>query len=82
MVNTRKNPPNTEDTSRQAHNTLRQVHNTNTDGSTNPNVTEETMTQSQHINPTDDTTQVVTPTNVQMARELQEATKTMKDSWL
>ena len=86
MVNTRKNPANTEDTSRQVHDTSRQVHDTsrqvhdtNTDGSTNPNVTEETTTQSQHINPTDDIIQVVTPTNVQMARELQEATKTMKD---
>ena len=86
MANTRKNPANTEDTSRQVHDTSRQVHdtsrqvhNTNPDGSTNPNVTEETTTQLQDTNPTDDTTQAVVPTNAQMARELQEATKTMKD---
>ena len=73
MANTRKNSANAEDTSRQ-------VHNTNTDGSTNPNATEETiMTQPRDVNPLEDATQAVTPSNAQMARELQEATKTMKE---
>ena len=79
MVNTRKNPANTENTSRQVHDTSRQVHNTNPDASTNPSIIEETTIQLQDTNPTDDTTQAVAPTNAQMARELQEATKTMKD---
>ena len=56
MANTRKNSANVEDTSRQ-------VHNTNPDGSTNPNVTEETMTQPQDVNPIEDVTQAVVRTN-------------------